>query len=164
MYTAEETERRLQALLVFPGPVTPKSAAPPKTCTLADFREFTPMKQNVRILEDLRAGLVLLGGQASPIYHPIVTGYQEVVAELMRSRTGGVDLRLHELEARRRDALRQRDGVLDYVNWYEATQVSTQSGAFNEYFQASHRFDASEKIHRPDPISAYLDSLDTEFQ
>ena len=164
MYTAEETERRLQALLTFPGPVAPKSAAPPKTCTLADFREFTPMKENARILEDLRAGLVLLSGQASPIYHPIVTGYQEVVAALIRNRTGGVGQRLRELEARRRDALRQRDGIMDYVNWYEATQVPTQSGAFNEYFHASHQLDASQKIHRPDPISAYLDSLDTEFQ
>ena len=164
MYTAEETERRLQALLTFPGPVAPKSSAPPKTCTLADFREFTPMKQNARILEDLRAGLVLLGSQASPIYDPIVTGYQEVVAALSRNRTGGIAERLHELDKLRRDALRQRDGIMDYVNWYEATQVSTPSGAFDEYFHASRQFDANRRIHRPDPISAYLDSLDTEFR
>ena len=42
--------------------------------------------------------------------------------------------------------------------------MSTQSGAFDEYFHASHQFDASRRIHRPDPISAYLDSLDTEFR
>ena len=164
MLTAEETERRLQALLTFPGPAKPKDAAPPKICTLADFREFTPLKQNARVLEGLRNGLVVLSGQASPVYHPIITGYQEVVAGLVRDRTKGVGERLRALEGLRRDALRQRDGIADYVNWYEATQVSTQSSAFNEYFHAARQFDTSQKIHRPDPISAYLDSLDTEFQ
>ena len=164
MYTAGETERRLQALLTFPGPVKPKSAEAPKTYTLADFQEFTPLKQNARLLEGLRTGLVILSGQASPVYHPIITGYQEVVAGLVRNRTRGVGERLRVLDGMRRDALQQRDGIVDYVNWYEATQVSTQSNAFNDYFHAARQFDANQKIHRPDPISAYLDSLDTEFQ
>ena len=164
MFTAEETERRLQALLTFPGPARPKDGPPPKTCTLADFREFTPLKQNAQILEALRTGLVLLSGQASPVYHPIIAGYQEVVAGLIRNRTKGVAERLRALDGLRREALQQRDGIADYVNWYEATQVATQSNAFNEYFHAARQFDTAQKIHRPDPISAYLDSLDTEFQ
>ena len=164
MYSAEETERRLQALLTFPGPVKPKGGAPPKVCTLADFREFTPLKQNARILRGVQNGLVILGGQASPFYHPIITGYQAVVASLSRDRTKGVGERLRELDERRHDALKQQDGIADYINWYEATQLATQSSAFNDYFHATHQSDTAQQIHRPDPISAYLDSLDTEFQ
>ena len=164
MYTAEETERHLQALLTFPGPAEPKGSDTQKNYSLADYEDFTPLKQNARILDGLRKGLVLLSGQASPIYYPIITSYQEVVARLIRNRTKGVGEQLRTLGELRRDALKQRNGIADYVNWYEATQIATQSSAFNEYFHAARQLDARERIHRPDPISAYLDSLDTEFQ
>jgi hypothetical protein len=165
MFTAEETEHRLQALLTFPGPVPKgKGNAPAATVSLADYKDFTPYKQNGRILLALRNGLVLLSGQANPSYRPIIVGYQEVVASLLRDRTHGVGERLRVLDQMRHYALEQREGIVDYVNWFEATQVSTQSSAFDEYFHASRQLDTGRRIHRPDPISAYLDSLDTEFQ
>ncbi len=164
MFTAEETERRLQVLLTFPGPTDPKSKAEPANCTLSDFEKFTPLKQNERVLDPLKKRLLLLGAQTSPLYQPIVLGYREVVAALIRNHTKGIGERLKILERLRRDALKQREGIADYVNWYEATQVSTQSNAFNDYFRAAQQFDGRQRVHRPDAISAYLDSLDTEFQ
>ncbi len=164
LYTPEESERRLQAMLTFPGPAKAKSGEEPPAYTLGDYQKFTPLKKDDHLLDGLRSSLVLLSGQASPFYQPIVLGYQEVVAKLIRNRTKGVDEDLRILERARRNALKQRDGIADYVNWYEATQVSTKSNAFNDYFHAAHQFDTLQRIHRPDPISAYLDSLDTEFQ
>ena len=163
-YTVEETERQLQALMTFPGPVQPKSGEVPAMYTLADYETFTPLKQNEKLLKGVKSGLVLLAAQASPFYQPIVAGYQEVVKALSRSHTKGIAERLHALEAMRRKALQRRDEIADYVNWYEATQMATKSSAFNDYFQAAHQLETPRKIHRPDAISAYLDSLDTEFQ
>ena len=164
MFTPQETERRLQTLLTFPGPTVSKGDAEPAACTLADFEKFTPLKQNARILDGLRKGLLLLSAQAGPFYQPIVLGYREVVEALIRNHTKGVSERLRSLEAARHDALKRREEIADYVNWYEATQMPTQSNAFNNYFHTSHQLDGRQKIHRPDAISAYLDSLDTEFQ
>ncbi len=63
----------------------------------------------------------------------------------------------------RRDVLKRREDIADYMNWYEATQVATQSGAFEEYFRASRQLEGRRHVHRPDPISSYLDEMETEF-
>ena len=165
-YTVEETESQLQAVLTFPGPTEHKkgvAAEPPKNYTLADFKEFTPLKHNAQILQGTRAALVDLSARAHPLCQPIIMGYQRVVETLCRNRTAGVGELLAVLEAQRRDVLKRREDIADYMNWYEATQVDQQSGAFESYFQTSHRLEARQRARRPDPISTYLDSLETEF-
>ena len=162
-YTVEETEQHLQALLTFPGPADPGRGAPPKDYTLDDYREFTPFKRNAAILEGTRAALIELSGRANPLSESIVLGYQEVVGMLCRNRTAGVGERLRALEEQRQEVRKRREDIADYMNWYEATQVGTQSGAFEGYFRASHKLAARQHAHRPDPISTYLDEMETEL-
>ena len=162
-YSVEETEQHLVALLSFAGPPDPKKGGPPKDCTLDDFQTFTPLKHNAEILEGTRGALIELSGRANPLSLSIIDGYQQVVTALCRNKTAGVGERLRELEEARRDVLKRREDIADYMNWYEATQVATQSGAFEEYFRASHQLDGRRHLHRPDPISSYLDEMETEF-
>jgi hypothetical protein len=54
-------------------------------------------------------------------------------------------------------------GIDDYLNWFEATRLSGPSGAFADYMKAA------ESASRPppgkrDPISVYLDALETQFR
>ena len=163
-YTVEETEQHLQALLTFPGPVDPKKGETPKDYTLDDFKDFTLLKRNAAILEGTRVGLAELSGRANPLSQPIVLAYQEIVATLCRNRTAGIGEKLHALEEQRREVLKRREDIADYMNWYEATQVVTQSGEFEEYFRASHQLEARQRARRPDPISSYLDEMETEFR
>lgn len=162
-YTVEETEEHLQAVLTFPGPTDRKGSGPPKDYTLDDYREFTPLKHNAEVLEGTRTALAELCARANPLSQPIVFGYQEVVGKLCRNRTAGVGDRLGELAVQRREVLKRREDIADYMNWYEATQAPAVSGAFEEYFRASRQFDVRQRPHRPDPISSYLDSLETEL-
>ena len=51
----------------------------------------------------------------------------------------------------------------DYLNWFEATQSQTRSGAFAEYLKAAGKSHDPEPRRR-DPISVYLDVLEAQFQ
>jgi hypothetical protein len=50
----------------------------------------------------------------------------------------------------------------DYLNWFEATQSRTKSGAFANYLNAVEQQGAAP--HRHDAISVYLDALAEQFQ
>ena len=103
-------------------------------------------------------------GRANPLSRPIVTGYQSVVEDLIRNRTRGVAERLAELALARQAIVKRREAIADYLNWFEATQVPDQSGAFEEYFRAARAAEHPPTVHRPDAISAYLDEMDLEFR
>jgi hypothetical protein len=49
------------------------------------------------------------------------------------------------------------------MNWFEATQSRGSSGAFTDYLKAAALASEPEQRRR-DPISVYLDVLETQFQ
>lgn len=162
-YSVRETEEHLEQLMTFPGPVDARKATS-KVYRLNEFEKFTPLKRNAQILDGLRAGLVLLTGRANPLTRPIITGYQAVVDSLVHNHTKGVGEKLQELSLARQAVVRQREAIADYLNWFEATQVTDQSGAFEDYFRTARQAEHPAAVHRPDPISAYLDGMDLEFR
>ena len=164
-YSVKETEEHLVPLLSFQSLPDPKKpTAPTKTYTLDDFEEFSGHRRNRGLLEGTRRGLVELTGRANPLSRPIILGYQEVVQTLAQEHTKGVAARLQALADERKRVLKVRDGIADYLNWYEATQVPEQSGDFESYFQAAKQLEQPQTVHRPDAISAYLDGLEMEYQ
>ena len=163
-YSVEETEQHLAPMLSFQSLPNPKKPAAPKTYTLDDYAEFSGHKQNRVLLEATRRGLVELSGRANPLSRPIIVGYQEVVAALAQERTKDVGQHLKALADARKKVLKQREDIADYINWFEATQVSEQSGDFENYFRTARQQEHSQAVHRPDAISAYLDGLEVEYQ
>lgn len=163
-FSVEETEARLQSLLsvqTLPDPKKP--AQPVKTYSLDDFAEFTGHKATAKLLEGTRRGLMELSGRANPLSRSIILGYQKAVDELARDHTKGVRQLLADLTEARKRVLKAREQIADYVNWYEATQVPVQSGAFENYLRASGQTSQPRPVHRPDAISAYMDNLETEY-
>jgi hypothetical protein len=49
----------------------------------------------------------------------------------------------------------------DYLNWFEATQSRTVSGAFRDYMRAAE-LAQERQARRRDPISVYLDALEVQ--
>ena len=162
--SARETEGRLEAALVVNAPTDAKKKLPAQTYQLKDFREFAARKNNRQLLEPTRQALAALTGQANPLYRQIVADYEGLVSTLIRGRLDGVEEKLQSLAGQRRDMLKYREEVADYMNWYEATQAATQSGSFEDYFHTVRQLDAPQSVHRPDPISVYLDALGTELR
>jgi len=172
----EETERRLGALLnvtVRPEEKTAAKKGEPATAgkvyALMDFEKFLSAgsgraKENTARLAATRTGMLLLGARAHPYYRPIIAEYAAVVTALSHGQFQHVADRLRTLAAARAEVRTRREAVADYLNWFEATQLNTPSGAFEPYFQASRRAETlAPRERRTDTISTYLDGMELEF-
>lgn len=161
-FTPEETDRRLAAALTFQIPEANGKQA--KTCEISDYRDVIALKDRKRILQPMQQALLDLSARASPLVRPQVEEYQLIVVQLIRGKVSGMDERLQKLAAQRAEALTRKTSIDDYLNWYEATQLKTASGAFDAYFRAAREVKAARETRRPDAISNYLDGLELEFR
>jgi hypothetical protein len=162
--TVEETDRRLEDALTFRAPAGTEGAGQPHLETLADFCRLPKKKQNRKLLDGPRADLLALSGRANPLYRKIILAYQRVVADMEARHFGNVSTRLAALELSRREVRERRERIADYLNWYEATQIPTRSDDFNDYFWAAQQVEGNKRVHRPDAISSYMDSVENEFR
>jgi hypothetical protein len=87
-----------------------------------------------------------------------------VVADLQANKLHDISRRLASLETARHEVRDRREQIADYMNWYEATQVATRSDDFDDYFWAAQQIEASKRVHRPDAISSYMDTVENEFR
>jgi hypothetical protein len=89
----------------------------------------------------------------------LITSGRESVA---RKKRHGLAKRLANSRALREKIAARMSEVDDFMNWYEATQAKTASGAFRDYLHASANNDAIPR--RRDALSVYLDVLETQLQ
>jgi len=82
---------------------------------------------------------------------------------LLRGKTGGIRRRLERLRSARESVTAQMRQIDDYMNWFEATNLAGPSGEFADYMRAAERAAQPERTKR-DPISVYLDVLETQFE
>jgi hypothetical protein len=154
-----ETERRLDEILrlkIIDGNGE-------KTYELTQFPIFLKQKSAKWRLESLAHDLRVLATRGHPVYAPIVAGYAEISALLLRGKTLDVPGRLERLQNSRKAIAAQMRGIDDYLNWFEATSLAGPSGEFADYLKAAKRAAQPERTKR-DPISVYLDALETHFE
>jgi hypothetical protein len=155
-----ETQRRLEELLHAP---IPSSVARGKPVRLEQLGGGKPTPGQVPALRALSQNLLLLSTSAHPVLRPVVVEYQEIAQELASRKTSRVSRRLAAVaEIRARMARRMTD-IDDYLNWFEATQLPTKSGAFTDYLKAAAQPGEPEKRRR-DALSVYLDAVEAQFQ
>ena len=106
--------------------------------------------------------LMLLATRAHPLLRPIVVDYQLAAASVARKKRNGLAKRLANSKALRETIAARMNEVDDFMNWFEATQAKTASGAFRDYLHASANNDAIPR--RRDALSVYLDALETQLQ
>ena len=105
---------------------------------------------------------MLLTTRAHPLLRPIVVDYHLAAESIARKKRGGLAKRLVNSRALREKIAARMSEVDDFMNWYEATQAKTASGAFRDYLHASAKNDAIPR--RRDALSVYLDALETQLQ
>jgi hypothetical protein len=93
----------------------------------------------------------------------LIYEYDKAATLLARGKTNGIAKRLVRLNAARNGIAAQARNIDDYMNWFEATKPRGPSGAFADYLRAADLTSQPEKRRR-DPISVYLDVLETQFQ
>src|SRR5438552_17575253 len=86
---------------------------------------------------------MLLVAHANPILRSIIQDYQQLVAQLALGKSRAVGARLTELKTLRARFSDRMNEIDDYLNWLEATQLSTFSGLFEVFLNASRAASAS---------------------
>jgi hypothetical protein len=159
LLSGAETERRLDETLR----LKISESGRQRSYELTQFQFFLKQKSAKNALAVLGRDLGGLMTRANPIYARIIAEYAEIVALLQRGKTLDVPKRLEQLAASRKAISAQMREIDDYLNWFEATGLAGPSGRFADYMKAAERAAQPPRMKR-DPISVYLDALETQFE
>jgi hypothetical protein len=160
LLTFAETERRLGELLCVriadPG-------HPTRMVQLDDLSQRKILPVQIAAIATLSQELLLLAARANPILRPIVQEYQQIATLLVKGKRKGLTARLAQLQASRAKLTTRMTEIDDYMNWFEATQSKTKSGAFADYLKAVQGQNDA-RPRRRDALSVYLDAMEEQFQ
>ena len=160
LLTFAESERRLDELLSL------KISEPNKPLKLLTLEELAQHKLSASekmALNQLKRDLMFFVPQTNPVLRPIGREYQEIVALLARGIHRPVLKRLSRLDLTRQQLATRMTEVDDYMNWFEATQMSSGSGNFAGYLKAVDQSQGPAP-RRHDPLSVYVDALEDQFE
>ncbi len=157
LLSCAETEEQLAQLLHLQASEPGRADA---QYSLEEFPKFVRLPDSANALKSLAPELVALSGHANPLYLPVIFEYEKIALQLARRKTKRMAQRLAEVRAKREQISRTMQTIDDYMNWFEATQSSTNSGVFRDYLQTAERA-GLQKAPRRDRISIYLDAIET---
>jgi len=135
-----------------------------RTFSLTEFPVFLKMKDARAALETRHNAIIALSAHAHALFRPVVAGYEQVLAQLIRGKTKDLRTRMANIEVYRGTVLHRMDDIGNYLNWYEATQLGARSDAFEGFLRAAR--EAEKDTRKPsstEAIAQYLDALQKEF-
>ncbi len=163
LLTFAESERRLDELLRIKIADNARTSDQSRTVDFSELARRKASRDEKAALDKMSKGLLLLIGTAHPVLRPVAREYQQIVSLLIRGKRRGMAKRLSRLDATRNQLAARMREIDDYMNWFEATQMQRQSGAFTDYLKAAQQSQVSTPGRR-DPLSIYLDALADHFE
>lgn len=163
LLTFVESERRLDELLQIKISDDARNRGRPKTMNLSELARRKASPDEKAAVTQMSQALLLLVGAAHPVLRPVAREYQQIAALLARGKRRGIAKRVSRLDVTRKQLGARMGEIDDYMNWFEATQMESRSGAFNDYLKAATQSQASAPRRR-DPLSVYLDALADHFE
>ena len=161
LLTFSQTEEKLADLLRTKFPAA-EGRDKSVSVSLQDLYQKQPNSTQRLALQKFSQELMLLAAHANPVLRPVVQDYQQLAGQLALGKNRAVAARLVELKILRAKLSARMSEVDDYLNWFEATQLKTQSGLFEDYLNTANAAVPS-PAHRKDAYSAYLDAMEAEF-
>jgi hypothetical protein len=161
--TFVESERRLDGLLQIKIPDGPRSRSQPKPANLSELSSRKLSGEEKTAVNKMSQGLLLLIGTAHPVLRPVAREYQQIASLLVRGKRRGIVKRLSYLNVTRKELAERMGNIDDYMNWFEATQMENQSGAFSDYLKTANESQVSAP-RRLDPLSVYLNALEDQIE
>jgi hypothetical protein len=140
----------------------PRADGRDKSLSFEDLCQKKPTPAQRLALQKFGQELMLLAAQANPALRSVVQDYEQLVAHIVLGKNRAVAARLAELKILRAKLSARMTEIDDYLNWFEATQLSTRSGLFEDYLDTSSA-GSPFAAHRKDAFSAYLDAMEAEF-
>ena len=163
LLTFAESERRLDELLQIKISGGSWNRGRPKQANLSVLSRRKLSAEEKAAVNHMSQGLLLLVGTAHPVLRPVAREYQQIAALLTHGKRRGIEKRVSHLESTRKELATRMGDIDDYMNWFEATQMENQSGAFSEYLKAANPSRVSAP-RRGDPLSVYLDALEDQIE
>jgi hypothetical protein len=159
--TVEETENRLEQMLVFL--LDTAEGEQKEVVPLTDTERFLKNKATRPMLKDRARELLELASRGNALLRPVIMEYQTACLFLSQGRTKGVAERLAAAEMLRSEINQRVEDIADYLNWFEVTQVRTPSRLFETYIETVRRMDAPAP-RRDDAIAKYLDTMESVLE
>jgi hypothetical protein len=163
LLTFAESERHLDELLQIKVSGGSRNRGWSKPAGLNELARRKLSTDEKSAVNQMSQDLLLLIASAHPVLRPVAREYQQIAALLVRGKRRGIAKRLARLNITRRDLATRIGEIDDYMNWFEATQMESQSGAFNSYLKAANQSQVSAPRRR-DPLSVYLDALEDQVE
>ena len=163
LLTFAESERRLDELLQIKISDGSRNGDQPKTADLSELARRKASPGEKAAVDQMSQSLQLLIVTAHPVLRPVAREYQQIATLLARGKRRGIAKRLSHLDGTRKELAARMGEIDDYMNWFEATQMQRESGAFNDYLKAASQSEISAPRRR-DPLSIYLDALADHFE
>ena len=163
LLTFAESERRLDELLQIKISDGSRNRGQVKPADLSELSRRKLSVEEKTAVDHMSRSLLLLVGTAHPVLRPVAREYQQIAALLVRGKRRGIAKRVSRLNDTRRELIARMGEIDDYMNWFEATQMENQSGAFGDYLKAANQSQVSAPRRR-DPLSVYLDVLEDQIE
>jgi len=131
---------------------------------ISELRSLLKHPQYDQIVRQEIEQLMGLSVRAFPLYAPIVRDYQNIFVTLGEGkRVRNLDGRLEELEAVREHILQLTKRAEHFLDYCEASKTRHVSSEFDDYLRVMESFQQPPPA-RSDPISGYLDSIESEWK
>jgi hypothetical protein len=153
-----ETGQKLDAALTFDVVMT--KAGRKERFTLDQYPQFAKAIGGKAALAALSGRLVSLETQCNPLLREVVLGYEELAVQLSHHQSRHFQARLTALAEYRKKLTEHMDQIADYLNWFEATQRTQDSGSFDEYVRTADAMDKVQDPQRNDAITKYMDGVE----
>ena len=158
LLTFSQSNEKLDALL---QTEFPSANAREKSLSLENLCDKKLGAAQTLALRKFGEALLLLAARTNPALRPIVQDYHQLAAQLAIGKNRGVAKKLAELKALREKLAARMTEVDDYMNWFEATQLQTPSGLFENLNAANDN--VGSRSGKRDAFSIYLDAMESEF-
>ncbi len=158
--TVADTDKALEALLQVEFVINKMGEK--RTFAVSDYKEFVKLPGSRATLANRRTEIIALSSRANALMRPVVSDYEQIFTSLSQGKTRGLRERLAKVEDYRGLVLKRTSQIADYLNWFEATQMKSKSGAFDNYLKTVEELMEQDKKQKG-PISEYLDELESQF-
>jgi hypothetical protein len=149
-----ETQRRLSLILEIAAPKDPKK---PRAGTVNGPEALSAVARTSTgryVVRQKAEDLLRLEARAHPLMRPIVEEYRIIASELAAKPKKNLETRIRK-NMQLQEAVVKRAGQMeDYLNWFEAAQLSTPSKEFDS------TLDLQSTFPRNDAVSRCLDDIE----
>ncbi len=150
-----------------PVAALPDPASPPPasfSAPLQDYPRVLALPDPAPPFNQVDLALTRLMLRAHPVYRPLIQEYQTAVRLLAKGKPPKtLPTTLNRLASTREKLAATLRQIEDHLDWFQTTQSTSPSGAFDGYLKTADQLDQAPPP-RPDPLSRYLDEIEAASQ